>query len=656
MPARHSVGRVVAAVAFVAGTVSVGGTAHAAVEPPGPTPPGLDHFMCHSSDAEVTTDIARSHKVRLQDQFGTLDVTVAKKPDRLCNPTDKQHGPLSFAVAHPDAHLVCHSVKLPTGVTVPPHEVFVQNQFGNARLATRQPLRLCLPAWKSFEPEFPQGRQPPDLDHFLCYKVAYSTTVVNKFGNLGTVGLRNQFEAVDAKVAGPKELCNPVQKTLSNGRVTPVTNPDAHLVCHAITRDPAHSPKVVYFKHQLGSARFGTLASPTLCTPSFKDQAPPPGSCQPSSSLSVLVQGTNVVSYIPKGSWSGGATGISAVNVEGSSITPTLIATPNVVNSAASNPTTGVTVATANNTDVYLLEGTTLTTILTSEGSGTLTFSGGSPTNAGVTMDATHNRAVIGLAVAQGTGGFQFLDLGSNVLSPAFASPSGAISEGPLIDPIRNLLLSASEENNYELVDVSDPSSPQFYERSVTIGGQLDSSGEDCTTGIALAPASFTNPSQLFITDLTQATFTPGSPAGTWTAPSQVQTLTESSLTSGPAGLAVAGGTHIGVVTGEFGGNGITVLALPTTSGSGTPAILDWVTCAISNTWSQGLDPHTVTAYQTPNGGNAIGLFVNNGASLLARVDLTKLLDPTIVPRTAAGHACFGGTIPPSVEDFISVP
>ena len=44
--------------------------------------------------------------------------------------------------------------------------------------------------------------------------------------------------------------------------------------------------------------------------------------------------------------------------------------------------------------------------------------------------------------------------------------------------------------------------------------GEFDSAGEDCTTGIALATIEFTG--NLFIADLTQAKFTPGTP-GTWT-------------------------------------------------------------------------------------------------------------------------------------------
>ena len=166
-----------------------------------------------------------------------------------------------------------------------------------------------------------------------------------------------------------------------------------------------------------------------------------------------LVKGRNVVGYVPKGNWSvTHTTGVSVVNVEGSSVTPTRIPTSNVVNSCASNPLTGQTVCTANNTDVYLLTGTTLSSTLTSAGSGFIGFSGGICTNCGVAIDAIHNKAAIGLSVA-GAPGFQFLNLGTSSFEPAFASPAGRISEDPLFDPTRNLLLSATESNDYEIID-----------------------------------------------------------------------------------------------------------------------------------------------------------------------------------------------------------
>ncbi len=312
---------------------------------------------------------------------------------------------------------------------------------------------------------------------------------------------------------------------------------------------------------------------------------PPPlvGSCQSSSSLTVQVTGTNVIAYVPKGYWEGGATGVSVVNVEGSSITNKLVSTPSVTNSCASNSTTGKTVCVANNTDVYVLTGTTLSTTLTSGGSGTIGFSGGSCTNCGVAMDAVHNKAVIGMSIA-GSPGFQFLNLNTMALEPAFKSPAGFISEDVLIDPTRNYLLSPSENNNYEVAYIANTLAPTFFENKIpySAGIEADSSGEDCSTGIALATAEFSVPSNLFIADLTQQTHTPGTPSGTWTAPSQVLTLTESVLAAGPSGMAVAQGSHIGIVSGEFGGNQITAIALPTKSGSGTPALTDWVSCSVS--------------------------------------------------------------------------
>lgn len=402
-------------------------------------------------------------------------------------------------------------------------------------------------------------------------------------------------------------------------------------------------PKVLKFKQ------------PSSATDNFKVQAsttPPTGSCQPSSSLSVLVTGTDVVAYVPKGNWSiTPVTGVAVVNVEGTSVTPTVVPTTNVVNSCASNSLTGQTVCTANNTDVYLLTGTTLNSTLTSGGSGSIGFSGGSCTNCGVAMDATHNRALIGLSIA-GVAGFQILNLGSSpALAPPFASLSGRISEDPLIDPIRNLLLSAAENGNYEIVNLATPASPAFFENA-TGAGVLDSSAEDCTTGIALAPAEFSGPSNVYIADLTQATFTAGSP-GTWTAPSQVQVLSESFLAAGASGIAVAQGTHTGIVAGEFGGDAVTAIALPVASGTGTPAITDWVTCRIGSGFSNGFDPHTVTAYQSPNGGDAIAVLANGGATTLAVVDLTKMLDTTIVARTGGGHACASVTLPATVVRFI---
>jgi hypothetical protein len=85
----------------------------------------------------------------------------------------------------------------------------------------------------------------------------------------------------------------------------------------------------------------------------------------------------------------------------------------------------------------------------------------------------------------------------------------------------------------------------------------------------------------------------------------------------------------------------------------------DWITCSIGSGFSNGLDPHTVTAYQSPTSGHAIALLANGGATTLAVVDLTNMLNPSFVARTTGsglGHGCSSGTLPSTVVSFISVP
>jgi hypothetical protein len=495
-----------------------------------------------------------------------------------------------------------------------------------------------------FQVTDPSGKKLLSTDNAVCRQLMVAGGRVS--GSTGPACKHANGTFNPANGTLPVQLA-PYSKTPNNGNEY-----KAWLIPTGSATISGTDPKVLLF------------ANANAKTDNFKAQGSTvvQGSCQPSSSLSVLVSGTNVTSYVPKGSWGSSTTGVSAINVEGSSITPTVIPTTSAVNSCASNPLTGLTVCTANNADVYTLTGTTLGSTLTSGGSSVICFSGGCATNTGIAMDAAHNKAVLGLSIA-GVPGFQFLNLGTSLFEPAFVSqsPGPLISENPLIDPIRNLLLSAAEQNNYEIVDVATSTTPAFYENAIAdVGGELDSSGEDCSTGIVLAPAEFSAPSQVYIADinnpgtLPNAVFTPGSP-GTWTAPSQVQTLTGSFLSAGASGIAVAQGTHTGVVAGEFGGDAITAISLPAASGGGvTPAIGGWMTCSIGGGFVNGLDPHTLTAYQSPSGGAAIGLFANFGATTVARVDLTAML---ALPESAPGsHVCASGTLPASAVSFIPVP
>ena len=385
------------------------------------------------------------------------------------------------------------------------------------------------------------------------------------------------------------------------------------------------------------------------------------GSCQPSESLSVLVLGSNVTAYVPHGQWGGSTTDIGVTNIEGTSITPTRISTtPDVINSCASNWTTGQTVCTANNANAYQISGTSklagspfATSAVGSHG-----FSGGSCTNCGVAMDGVNNRALVGMSVnLSGWGGWQFLDLSTTpptlgaVLTSA--SPTHNISENSGVDPTRNLILSAEESpSNYQLVRLLPPP-VSFFQNSLTLG-EPDSSAEDCAAGIALAPDEDSSPTQIYTADINNPVYMA---SGHWTAPQKVASLDGSTLNV-PGPIAVAQGTHIGILGEEFSsGNTITAFQLNAPYNVTTP-IANWVTCNIGNDpsgrrFAQGNDPHTVTAYQSPNGTNdAIGVLANAGGTEVAIVDLTKMLALSIDSH----HVCTAGTLPGSVVSFANVP
>jgi hypothetical protein len=291
---------------------------------------------------------------------------------------------------------------------------------------------------------------------------------------------------------------------------------------------------------------------------------------------------------------------------------------------------------------------------LTSGATASEGFSGGGCENCGVVVDSSTNKALItiGLEVDDSeTGGYQFLDLAG---TPTFESPIDAgveTSEDISIDPVRHLVLSPNEGSDYQLVNISTPTAALFN-NDVTGEPEFDSAGEDCTTGIALATDEGTG--NLFIADLTQAEFTPGTPAGTWTdAASQLVNFPEFDyMSAGTCGIAVAPGTHLAIVTGEYGGDLEGVVELPATSGSGTPAFVDYVAFTVPSPpspeegWSEGYDPHTVTAYVSPNSGKAYAVLENADFSYLAIVDLQALLG-----ATRSGHTVT--TIPAGAVTFI---
>ncbi len=114
---------------------------------------------------------------------------------------------------------------------------------------------------------------PPPVDHQLCYSASASG-----FKIPGGVVLRNQFSPNGfSPVIGSLAFhCNPVQKTVPTGQVFPITNPNAHLACFAITT-PTQPTPTVQVTNQFGSATLVPGQPNLLCLPSWKSLTGPPG-------------------------------------------------------------------------------------------------------------------------------------------------------------------------------------------------------------------------------------------------------------------------------------------------------------------------------------------------------------------------------------------
>ena len=422
------------------------------------------------------------------------------------------------------------------------------------------------------------------------------------------------------------------------------------------------STSATYFVSASGTTSTGNPWASSNCS-EVNVTASPLVTCLPTNSLTVLLQGARVTAYVPDGAWDSAQTGIQVVPIEPTGAA-TPIATPHVVNSCAANWATGETVCAANNTDVYLITGTTLNKTLTSGSNSTTGFSGGECMNCGVGMNGATNTAVItmGLSPSPSGSGLQFLDLATNT----FGAPVPAtheISEDIVWDAGRNLILSPNEDGVYDLFDTSKTPPAEF---ALSVGGTLDSAGEDCGSGIALSTVEFT--SDLLLANLNEATFSPGS----WTAPHMFQTLPEFDPYIGPEagtdGIAVAPGSHLGIVTGEFpdppsAGNAIIAIQLPAPPVSGAPSLVDYAVANLpndpdGNPFSMGCDPHTTTAYVSPSTGKAIGLVTDYGAipcyengipKYVGVIDLQGVLS---APRKPGTHTAIS-PLPAGVVTFV---
>jgi hypothetical protein len=517
----------------------------------------------------------------------------------------------------------------------------------------------------------PQSRNYPQSIAFLCCGLIIAASVASVAH--ATTGVKlNVWTTPDSAVAGvnnvsitgsgfPSETISPANVTISLASScggSPAATTTATSVKFIIGNSqrvnfvvPASLAQGTYFASISDSADPIPFVSANCSEVEVTHTNPVLSSCIPASSLGVLDQATppSVTAYVPNGCWSCSSVGLEVVPLEPALSPPTSISTAGTVNSCAANSSTGEVVCVANNTDVYTIRGTQLKRKLTSASNASTSFSGGSCENCGVAIDALHNKAAISMGLSsspQPSGsGIQYLDLATHKFASPVATTS-RVSEDILIDPIRSLLLSPSEQGSYDLLQITS-SGPVDYQNFITGGGQMDSSAEDCSTGLALSSSE--DSSNVILADLNQAIFKPNSP-NSWTAgknnvAAKVVTLSGASFSAGTCGISVAqGSSHLAIVTGEFGGNSFAILKLPSKLGSGTPKLVDWAYVSSSvfpnepdgNVFSAGLDPHTVTTYVSPTTGKAIALMsATPPPNCLALIHMTAVLHAS---RASDGH------------------
>jgi hypothetical protein len=268
------------------GVVAVAATAFAVALPSahgaGSGPTDVDHFLCYASSAVSTAAAPQFPQkpvaVELQNQFVPAGTFVALAGLNLhCNPVQKTTPDgVVTPINNPAAHLACWAIKTnPFGTVAVSHTVVVTNQFGQGQLVTGPPRSLCLPSFKddvNNPPQFPPEIQPPDLDHFTCYPVAYPSATVPHFKPPAPVLLQDQFGQWSVTVGAPRLLCVPTQKTVDPAVPgQPVLHPEAHLLCFGGSVTPTFVARTLFDKNQFGIGQVNVKRTFALCVPSFKD-------------------------------------------------------------------------------------------------------------------------------------------------------------------------------------------------------------------------------------------------------------------------------------------------------------------------------------------------------------------------------------------------
>lgn len=409
-----------------------------------------------------------------------------------------------------------------------------------------------------------------------------------------------------------------------------------------------------------------------LAAPAGLASASAVGTVTTSNGPGVLIDGTDVNLYVPYASDNSLRMGTALKVIESATTAPkTVVLKTGYSNSCAASPATGIAMCSGLFGSSYIIRPPANKVGAFKTGvKARIHFTGGDCANCGVAFDDA-----MGLAIISTSQGYLPVALSPFQLQPIISTNGEAIAGNFGYDPVDHFILSPNYQilnlkhfqsgtPHYQIIKMSDGAAFDLADNNAffnsagtcvtTSGGTTqrdalpDSGAYDTTTGIAYG--TFRSPSDcvganavedIALFDLTQATFDTGT--GTWaTAGKQVQSLTEmTNLSNGLTGIAIVPGANLAIVTDRaeatVAGSGFGVLSLPTTSGSGIPAIQDWVQASMPNDplgkpWTMPFMPNGLTAYASPNSGKGMGVIVNRTRTFAAVVDIAALL---AAPRQA---------------------
>ena len=388
----------------------------------------------------------------------------------------------------------------------------------------------------------------------------------------------------------------------------------------------------------------------------------------------IIITGTTVTAYIPLGSDSFTVAGVGQAVIEGPSPQPSPATySANHVLSCSPAASGEIVCAEGNSAGVAQFDlvpagaSTAAMTMVPTSSTGSIDYLPGECSACGVLVDDTLGTSTLGLAIMSTPDGFFTLDLGNVSATPVQITTNPSEAPGDDVpganfgyDVSNHYILNANYDVTsftptlqttlplFQIINITNPASPQVYElnnatsffepmtMASECSGPSNTSDNDNaypeTTAIDevthIAYVSFHTPPvcentpplpdtiALFDLSPSQTTFTPGSPgmSGTWdTNGKQIQSLSNDFALNGVDVMSIEPNNHVAILGG---GPLLGAMSLPTTSGSGTPAIQDWVSATMPSDpdgtpWNGWSLPNGVQTYVSPNTSKSMALMLN---------------------------------------------